>query len=161
MIINLITEDDISDDEDDVSYDFVIEEETQYEHYRAYEKRPKKSYEPVIDWDKHFKHLHENPIVKQEEESTEYEFKFIDLFDIYFGYLTGALNTMPVKSDLNICGKNLRAQYVESNNMLESIEDRVIDDTLQYIANVLFYVNYTSVPCYFGAKEVLLNEQWG
>ena len=44
--------------------------------------------------------------------------------------------------------------------MLISIEDRDIELTLDYMANVLFYVNYTSVPCYFGAKETLLKEQW-
>lgn len=67
---------------------------------------------------------------------------------------------MPVKSDLNICGKNLRAQYSEASEMLLSIEDRDIDSVLDYMSNVLFYVNYTSVPCYFGAKETLLKEQW-
>lgn len=44
--------------------------------------------------------------------------------------------------------------------MLISIEDRDIESTLDYMANVLFYVNYTSVPCYFGAKETLFKEQW-
>ena len=28
------------------------------------------------------------------------------------------------------------------------------------MANVLFYFNYTAVPCYFGAKQVLLDDQW-
>lgn len=54
-------------------------------------------------------------------------FEFIDLFDFYFGFLTGALNTMPVKSELNICGKNLRAQYQEASNMLGFMKDRDID----------------------------------
>lgn len=79
---------------------------------------------------------------------------------MYFGFLTGALNTMPVKSDLNICGKNLRQQHYEATAMLAFIGERDIDQTLDYMANVLFYFNYTAVPCYFGAKEVLLNEQW-
>lgn len=57
----------------------------------------------------------------------KYVFEFIDLFDFYFGFLTGALNTMPVKSELNICGKNLRAQYQEASNMLGFMKDRDID----------------------------------
>ena len=44
--------------------------------------------------------------------------------------------------------------------MLAFIGERDIEQTLDYMANVLFYFNYTAVPCYFGAKEVLLNEQW-
>lgn len=44
--------------------------------------------------------------------------------------------------------------------MLGFMKERDIDQTLEYMSNVLFYVNYTAVPCYFGAKDVLLNDQW-
>ena len=45
----IISEDDISND--DFDYEYVIEEETYYQHYRAFE-RPKKGkpYDPVLTW---------------------------------------------------------------------------------------------------------------
>lgn len=39
----------------------------------------------------------------------EYVFKPEDLFEIWFGFSTGVLNTMRVGTDLYVCGRNLRS----------------------------------------------------
>lgn len=99
-----LTEDDI--DEEDYDYEYLIEEETEYEHIMVpLSAAPPKHYAPVLNGQ--LPHL----TVSQEEGAEEsYKFKPQDLFDFYFGFLSGALNTLPVGSNLNTCGKNVRLQ---------------------------------------------------
>lgn len=126
-------------DEDDYDYEYVIEEETEYEHSLYRSHRPKVDhYSPTLNISKgtdpadrkheygpnhhsvnrgHGRRNH--PLVRQtvdldaltaDERSDEYEYVPEDLFDIGFGLLTGAFNTLPVGTNLDICGKNLREQ---------------------------------------------------
>lgn len=125
-----LDEDDESDDEFD--YEYVMEEEVTYEDLR--EERAKKemekdkkvkdhafrgAWQPLIE--EKLKSMddskHQHRKVRQdattttaEEESGEYVFSPFDIFDFYFGFVTGGLNTLPVGSYLNQCGKELRAQ---------------------------------------------------
>lgn len=66
-----------------------------------------------------------------QEEDEAYKFKPQHLFDFYFGFLSGALNTLPVGSNLNTCGKNLRLQQGYVVEMLARIEARDIVQTIE------------------------------
>lgn len=163
-------------DEDDWEYQYVIEEEVKYEHFLPHVNiTVKDRYNADIDWEKHgqmlakknmthLDHLTRHLIVGQGQDefdeegfgeggeekeilSDVYEFKFMDVFDIYFGLLTGALNTLPVESDLNICGKNIKSQSFYVTEMLVYIEVRDIVQTIDRMSQSLFYLNDTVVYC--------------
>lgn len=93
----------------------------------------------------------------QKEEEGGYVFKPIHIFDFYFGFISGALNTLPVGSNLNTCGRNLRQQQDKVTEMIKYMEQRDIKNTIDNMAAYMFYINYTAVPCYQGTKEILFN----
>lgn len=93
-----------------------------------------------------------------EGEEEGYVFRPQDLFDFYFGFVSGALNTLPVGSNLNTCGKNLRLQQEYVVDMLGYMGARDIVQVIDKMAKYLYYINFTVVPCYRGTKEILFNK---
>ena len=72
--------------------------------------------------------------------------------------MIGALNTLPVGSNLNTCGKNLRLQQGYVIDMMGFMEGRDIVQVIDKMAAFMYYINFTVVPCYRGTKEILFDK---
>lgn len=94
----------------------------------------------------------------EEEVVDEYVFVEWDLFEFYFGFMMGSLNTLPVGSSLYTCGKNLRAQRGYVDEMLILLESRDILKTIDKASRVLLFINSTAVYCFRGVKELYLDD---
>lgn len=121
-------------------------------------------YTPQLDWDKIGNNVGNNAtklfhhlMVKQEVDE-DWEFKFSDLFDVWFGFWTGALNTLPVDSDLYDCSQYMRQMQAYVTEMLYFEEQREIVLTIDRMSKVMLYINYTAVPCWRGGKTILFTD---
>jgi len=93
--------------------------------------------------------------VTQEADPTDdsYTISVFTFVQIYFGFLNGALNALPVGGNLYDCGKDLESQRLKLVSMTDYFNERKLTLAVTDGYNALKYVNPISVSCYYGGLE--------
>jgi len=73
------------------------------------------------DNENHTHYKRKSPLVREptKENPWAYDWTFFSLFDMGFGFMHGALNTLPTGSFLSDCGKNSMSQR---KNILSAVD---------------------------------------
>ena len=84
-----------------------------------------------------------------------YQWNIVTIPNIAFGLINGALNTLPLGSQLFYCGQYVAQTRNQTIRMSNSYYNQSIIDAVGYATNVLYFSNNTMYNCYFGAKSII------
>lgn len=94
------------------------------------------------------------PLVRQEEEYV-YNFTLDSFFQMSFGFLDGALNTLPQGGFLQQCGVENKVQREALRKVFNFLLERKLHDAIKELYTVLKQVKRVSYFCYWGTKQYL------